>query len=94
MKISVFRITYHTITSDKAGKEINRTSPEVTIVAAKNLDEAKKSLPANGVLIQSQTLNHDITFVGEIEKAPGAKRIEPPAKATGGPTRLGPKKGK
>jgi hypothetical protein len=92
MKISVFRITYHTITRDKAGKETNRTSPEVTIVAAKNLDEAKESLPANGVLIQSQTLNHDITFVGKIDKAPGAKRIESPAKSTSGPTRLGPRR--
>lgn len=85
MKISVYRLTYHTIKTDKTGREISRTSPETATVAAKNIEEAKKSLPPNGVLIQAHTLHHEVTFVGEIERPPQAKRVEAPK----GPTKLG-----
>lgn len=68
---------YHTIKSDQEGREISRTSPVTVVVAGKNIEEAKKCLPPNGVLIQSHTLQHNITFYGEIEDPPGAKRVEP-----------------
>jgi hypothetical protein len=95
MKISVFKITYHTIleaTEDskdgliKKGSELSRTSPETVIVAASTLDNAVSTLPKasqpgrKNVVIQSQVLQRDINFNEAPAPAPAAKQTAPPPK--------------
>lgn len=67
MRISVYRIDFHTVTKDEKGKEIRRTSPQRAVVAAKDLPDAIASLPqppagTENVLIQSHELYHGVLF--------------------------------
>ena len=88
MKISIFKLTYHTIreaTEDskdgtiKKGCELSRTWPETSVVAAQNLDAAvatlpKRALGVKNVLDFESVLYRDIAFNEPPKPMPAAVR--------------------
>ena len=81
MKISVFRIDFHTIRKGKKGEELSRTSPQRVVVAAETKDIAVANLPAppagsENSVIQIHTLHHDVAFHEAPKKPAGARQLQ------------------
>lgn len=76
MKLGIYRVYHHTIT-EKDGKEVSRTSPVATIMAAEASDQLLDTLPppptgpagttVRNVIVQMHQIHRDVLYMPGIK---------------------------